>query len=114
MKQENEQHLDTVAYIARANLVHHQQEPQQQHGPDKAGAAMLMSAFLEMYEHWQNDEHGKTTPSDRIYFDATSCIEIRKQLEFEPRHKWTDEEEGIFQLMTSFMFLFRHMYIPKN
>ena len=113
MKQESENYLDTVACIARANLVHHQQKPQQR-GPEEAGAALLMSTYLEMYELWQNNQPGLVAPPERIYFAATSCVELRKQLEQEPRHQWTDEEEGIFQLMTAFMFLFKHMYVPKN
>lgn len=114
MKQESEQYLDTVACIARANLVYHQQTTQHERGPEEAGAALLMSAFLEMYDCWQLDEPGMPAPSDRIYYAANSCAQLRKELELEPRHKWTDEEEGIFQLMTAFMFLFKHMYVPKN
>jgi hypothetical protein len=114
MKQESENYLDTVACIARANLVHHQQKPQQLRGPEEAGAALLMSTYLEMYELWQNNQPGLVAPPERIYFAATSCVELRKQLEQEPRHQWTDEEEGIFQIMTAFMFLFKHMYVPQN
>jgi len=114
MKQESEDYLDTVACIARANLVYHQQQSQQQRNPEVAGAALLMSTYLEMYERWQNDKPGLTAPPERVYFAATSCVELRKQLEEEPRHKWTDEEEGVFQLMTAFMFLFKHMYVPQN
>ena len=114
MKQESEQYLDTVACIARANLVHHQQKPQFERSPEESGAAILMSAFLEMYDHWQKNEPVMAAPSDRIYFAANSCVQLRKELELEPRHNWTDEEEGIFQLMTAYMFLFKQMYIPKN
>ena len=114
MKQESEQYLDTVACIAQANLVHQQKKSPQQRSPDEAGAASLMSAYLEMYDHWQQNKPGLTAPSDRVYFAANSCVQLRKELEQEPRHQWTDEEEGIFQLMTAFMFLFKYMYIPKN
>jgi len=113
MKQESENHLDTVACIARANLVHHQQKPQQRK-PEEAGAALLMSTYLEMYEHWQNNKPGLVAPPERIYFAATSCVELRKQLEQEPRHQWTEEEEGIFQLITAIRFLYKHMYVPQN
>ncbi len=113
MKQESENYLDTVACIARANLLHHQQKSQQR-GPEEGGAALLMSTYLEMYEHWQNNQPGLAAPPERIYFAATSCVGLRKQLEQEPRNQWTDEEEGIFQLMTAFMFLFKHMYVPQN
>jgi hypothetical protein len=114
MEQESKQYLDKVACIAQANMAFHQQTPQFERSPDEAGAAILMSAFLEMYDHWQNNEPGLAAPSDRIYFAANSCVQIRKELELEPRHNWTDEEEGMFQLMTAFMFLFKHMYIAKN
>ena len=113
MKQENKQYLDTVACIAQANLVHHQKKSQQR-SLDESGAAMLMSAYLEMYDHWQENKPGLAAPSDRVYFAANSCVQLRKELEQEPRHQWTEEEEGIFQLMTAYMFLFKHMYIPKN
>ena len=114
MKQENKQYLDTVACIAQANLVHHQKKSQQQRSLDESGAAMLMSAYLEMYDHWQENKPGLAAPSDRVYFAANSCVQLRKELEQEPRHQWTEEEEGIFQLMTAYMFLFKYMYIPKN
>ena len=113
MKQESENYLDTVACIARANLVHHQQNSPQRE-PEEAGAALLMSTYLEMYEHWQNKQPGLVAPPERVYFAAKSSVALRKQLEQEPRHQWTDEEEGIFQLMTAFMFLFKHMYVPIN
>ncbi len=114
MKQESKQYLDTVACIARANLVFHQKKPLPQRSPDEAGAAALMSAYLEMYDHWQQNAPGLAAPSDRVYFAANSCVQLRKELESEPRHQWTEEEEGIFQLMTAYMFLFKYMYIPKN
>ena len=114
MKQESEKYLNTVACLARANLMHLQQKTQQQRDPEEAGAAMLMSTFLEMYELWQNDQSRFTAPPERVYFAATSCVELRKQLEQEPRHEWTDEEEGIFQVMTAFMLLFKHMFVPQN
>ena len=114
MKQESENYLDTIACIARANLVYHQQKHQQQREPEEAGAALLMSTYLEMYEHWQNNQASLEAPPERVYIAATSCVELRKQLEQEPRHQWTDEEEGIFQLMSAFMFLFKHMYVPQN
>ena len=114
MKHESEKYLDTVACIAQANLAHHQQTAPLQRSPDEAGAALLMGTFLEMYDHWQDGEPGLSPPSERIYFAANCCVEIRKELEQEPRHLWTDEEEGIFQLMTAYMFLFKRMYIPRN
>jgi len=114
MKQESILYLDKVACIARANMAYHQQKPQDQRDLDEAGIALLMSSFLEMYDHWQNAETGREEPPKRVYIAASSCVELRKQLELEPRHSWTDEEEGLFQMMTAYMFLFKHMYVPQN
>lgn len=114
MKHESENYLDTVACIARANMVYHQQKQPQHRDRREAGEALLMSTYLEMYEHWQNDDTGPVAPSERVYFAAKSCVGLRRQLEQAPRQDWTAEEEGIFQLMTAFMFLFKHLYIPQN
>ena len=76
MKQESENYLDTVACIARANLAHHQQKPQQLREPEEAGASLLMSTYLEMHELWQKNQPGLVAPPERIYFAATRCVEL--------------------------------------
>ena len=58
MKQESIDYLDKVACIASANIACHQIKPVSQRNDDEAGAALLMSAYLEMYEHWQNAKAG--------------------------------------------------------
>jgi len=51
MEHEREKHLHTAAYIARANLLHHLQKPQQQRNKEEAGATVFMSRFLGIYKH---------------------------------------------------------------
>lgn len=114
MKQESEHYLDKAACIARANMALHQQTPQQDRTPDEAGTAMLMSSFLEMYELWQNHHTGNNSPSRKLYLAAATCVQIRTELEQEVRSKWTDDEEGLFKMMTAYMFLFKQMYAPPH
>ena len=114
MKQENIDYLDTVACVAHANIAYHQSKPVAERNDDEAGAALLMSAYLEMYEHWQNVKPGTEAPSQRVYIAAQTCVEMRKQLQLQERNQWPNETEALFQMMTAFMFLFKHMYVPEN
>jgi len=114
MHKESEQYLQQVACVARANLVFHQQKPQDERNLDESGAALLMSAYLEMYDHWQSVGPGIEPPPQRVYLAASSCVGMRKQLERQPRSTWSDEEEGLFQLMTAYMFLFKNMYVTRH
>ena len=114
MKQESIDYLEKVACIATANVAHHQMKPGSERNDDEAGAALLMSAFLEMYEHWQKGKPGAEPPSRRVYIAADACVQMRNELQTLQRSDWPDEAEGLFQMMTAFMFLFKHMYVPKN
>jgi hypothetical protein len=114
MKQESIDYLDKVACIASANMAYHQMKPVSQRNDDEAGAALLMSAFLEMYEHWQYVKPGSVAPSRRVHIAADACVQMRNQLQKQERSEWPDEEEGLFQMMTAFMLLFKHMYVPQN
>ena len=114
MKQESIDYLDKVACIASANIAYHQIKPVSQRNDDEAGAALLMSAYLEMYEHWQNAKAGTEAPSKRVYIAADACVQMRNQLQMQERNEWPGEVEGLFQMMTAFMFLFKHMYVPKT
>jgi len=114
MEHESELYLDKVACIARANLAYQQQKPRENRSLDEAGASLLMSTFLEMYDLLQRDTFSKKEPSRRIYIAAVSCVQMRKNLENEPRESWSDEEEGLFQMMTAYMFLFKHLYVSLH
>jgi len=114
MKQESIDYLDKVACIASANMAYHQKNPVSQRNDDEAGAALLMSAFLEMYEHWKSAKPGTEPPSKRVYVAADACVQMRNQLHTRERSEWPDEEEGLFQMMTAYMLLFKHMYVPQN
>jgi hypothetical protein len=114
MKQESIDYLDKVACIANANMAYHQMKPLSERDNDEAGAALLMSAFLEMYEHWQNASPGTEPPSNRVYLAADTCVKMRNELQQRDRSEWPDDAEGLFQMMTAFMFLFKHMYVPQN
>jgi len=113
MEQETIEYLDTVACIARSNMVWQQRTPREQRSLDEAGAALLMSCYLEVYDIWQSQAAG-TAPPPRIYLAASSCVGLRRQLEQRPRVSWSDDEEGLFQLMTAFMFLFKHLYVARH
>lgn len=113
MKQESIEYLDRVACIANANMAYHQMKPASERNHDEAGAALLMSAYLEMYEHWQNAKPGTEAPPKRVYVAAETCVQMRDQLEMLERSEWPEEAEGLFQMMTAFMFLFKHMYVPQ-
>ena len=114
MKQECIDYLDKVACIANANMAWHQMTPASQRNHDQAGAALLMSAYLEMYDHWQTAKPGTEPPPQRVHIAADACVQMRRQLETQNRSEWPDEVEGLFQMMTAFMFLFKHMYVPQN
>ncbi|MGB5275846.1 MAG: hypothetical protein WBO16_03480 [Gammaproteobacteria bacterium] len=112
MKQESIDYLEKVACIAHANVAYHQMKPAAERNNDEAGAALLMSAYLEMYEHWQNAKPGTEAPSRRVSTVAATCEQMRSQLQILDRDQWPNETEGLFQMMTAFMFLFKHMYVP--
>ena len=114
MKQESIDYLDKVASIANANMACYEMKPASRRNNDEAGAALLMSAYLEMYQHWQQAKPGTEPPSKRIYIAADACVQMRNQLQMQERNEWPDEVEGLFQMMTAFMFLFKHMYVPQN
>ena len=113
METETIEYLDTVACIARSNMAWHQQTPAEQRSLDEAGAALLMSCYLEIYDIWQTGVAGNSPPI-RIFIAASSCVELRRRLQQRPRVSWSDEEEGLFQLMTAFMFLFKHLYVQQH
>ena len=114
MNQESIDYLDKVACIANANMAHQRMTPASRRNEDDAGAALLMSAYLEMYEHWQKAAPGTEPPSERIHVAAETCVQMRHQLELKERSDWPDEAEGLFQMMAAFMFLFKHMYVRQN
>ena len=114
MKQESIDYLDKAACIANANMACHQMKPESQRKHDEAGAALIMSAYLEIYEHWQSAKPGIEPPSNRVYIAADACVQMRNQLQTQERTEWPDEMEGLFQMMTDFMLLFKHMYVPQN
>lgn len=114
MKQESIDYLDKVACIADANMAYHRMTPAHRRNHDEAGAALLMGAFLEMYEHWQNAKPGTEPPSQRVHLAVDTCVQMRSQLRTRERDEWPAEVEGLFQLMNAFMFLFKHMYVPQN
>jgi hypothetical protein len=114
MKQENVDYLETVACIARANMVYQQQTPTSLRNEMERGMSLLMSAFLEMYDHWCDTGPAMEPPPERIYFAAKTCVQMRNRLYEVARKEWDGEEEGLFQIMTAYMFLFKHMYVPQN
>lgn len=114
MNQEGIVYLDKIACIADANMVWHQLKPAVERNKDEAGAALLMSAFLEMHQHWKSAKPGTEPPSERVYIAADACVLMRNELHKQERSKWPDEAEGLLQMMTAFMFLFKHMYVPMN
>lgn len=114
MKQESIDYLDNVACIANANMVYHQQSASHERSETDSGMALLMSAFLEMYDHWKNVKSATEPPSDRVYIAADACVLMRNDLFSVARHKWNAEAEGLFAMITAYMFLFKHMYVPQN
>jgi hypothetical protein len=114
MKRESIVYLDKVACIASANMVYQQSHPASERNEDEAGAALLMSAFLEMYEHWQSARPGAEPPSERVYIAADACVLMRNELQKRDRREWSDEAESLFQMMAAFMLLFKHMYVLQN
>ncbi len=113
MEQETIEYLDKVACIARSNIVWHQRRRADERSPDEAGAALLMSCYLEIHDIWLSGAE-TAGPPPRLYLAASSCVAMRRQLEQQPRASWSDDEEGLFQLMTAFMFLFKHLYVARH
>ena len=114
MKQETIDYLDTVACIANANMVYQSQTAVDERCEDDRGMALLMSAFLEMYDHWKSAKAGTEPPPDRVYIAAKACAMLRDDMLSVARNKWNEDAEGMYQLITAFMFLFKHMYVPQN
>lgn len=114
MEQESIKYLDKVACIANAHMVYQSQSFPQERDDTESGMAILMSAFLEMYDHWKSARSGIEPPSDRVYIAADACVSMRDDLFSVARHKWNAEAEGLFQMITAYMFLFKHMYVPQN
>ena len=114
MEQESIEYLDKVACIANANMAYHQMTPLEERSNDDAGAAVLMSAYLEMYEHWQKAKPGTEPPPKRVFIAAEACAKMHHHLRTLDRSDWTEDMEGLFELITAFMFLFKHMYVPQN
>lgn len=114
MKQENIVYLDKVACIASANQALLRMKPESERNEDEAGAALLMGAFLEMYKHWKCGKPGIKPPSERVYVAADACVLMRNRLQKQQRCEWPYEAESLFQMMTAYMFLFKHMYVPQN
>ena len=114
MKQESIAYLEKVACIASANMAWHQQTPLSDRTEDESGAALLMSAYLEMYDHWRSARPGTEPPSERVYIAADACVLMRNELQQRARSEWPVEAEGLFQMMTAYMFLFKQLYVPQN
>ena len=114
MKQESILYLDKVACIAHANLSFLQMKPKADRDCNESGAALLMSAFLEMYYHWRSAKPGLEPPSERVSIAADACVLMRNELHKQDRSSWSEEAEGLLQMMTAFMFLFKHMYVCYN
>jgi hypothetical protein len=114
MKQESIDYLDSVACIANAHMVYQSQTTVEERDNTERGMALLMSAFLEMYDHWKTTKAATEPPSDRVYIAADACVLMRNDLFSVARHKWNEEAEGLFQMITAYMFLFKHMYVPQN
>ena len=88
------------------NIAWHQMKPVSDRNEDESGAALLMSAFLEMYDHWRNASPGSEPPSEWVNIAADTCVLMRNELQKQERSEWTAEAEGLFQMMVAFMFLF--------
>ena len=114
MKQESIDYLDKVACIANAHMVYQSQSAIEERDNTERGMALLMSAFLEMYDHWKTVKAGTEAPSNRVYVAADACVSMRDDLLSVARHKWNGEAEGLYQMITAYMFLFKHMYVPQN
>ena len=114
MKQECIVYLEKVACIASANMAWHQMKPAADRNENESGAALLMSAFLEMYDHWRNARPGSEPPSERVNIAADTCVLMRNELQKRERSEWPAEAEGLFQMMAAFMFLFKQMYVTQN
>lgn len=114
MKQETITYLEKVACIAHQNLNYlFDQEGEKK--VDDAGAEILMSSYLQLYADFVNPHQavGKT-PSSEIMLTARTCCDIKREMFSTPRAEWDEQEEGLFKLMTAFMFLFKHLYVMQH
>ena len=114
MEQETKLYIDKVACIARSNMCYQQQTPQDSRTLDNQGMSLIMSGFLEMYDIFVSDIPNQSPPSPKIYTIASSCCEMKNKMMRAPRETWDPEEEGFFKLMTAYMFLFKHLYVPAH
>ncbi|QKQ25524.1 hypothetical protein [Candidatus Reidiella endopervernicosa] len=114
MSPDTREFLDRVACIAQANVNYLHNKEHSERSLDDEGSALLMSAYLELYDQFMGTEARTTTPSSFAYAAAESCCTMRRTLEQLPKHEWSDEEHGLFTLMLGFMFMFKHLYVVKG
>ena len=114
MKQDSIDYIDKVACIAHAHMVYQSQTSRDERDDTESGMALLMSAYLEMYDHWKSTKPGIEAPPDRVYIAAKTCVLMRDDMLSVAREKWNEEAEGLYQMITAYMFLFKHMYVPQN
>lgn len=114
MEKETVEYLEKVACIAHQNLNYLSQQ-EEALKVDDAGAKVLMGSYLQLYADFINPQQATgNTPSPRIKLVARTCCDLKREMFSVPRSEWDDQEEGLFKLMTAFMFLFKHLYVMQH
>ncbi|WP_135622338.1 hypothetical protein [Solemya pervernicosa gill symbiont] len=86
MSPDTREFLDRVACIAQANVNYLHNKEHSERSLDDEGSALLMSAYLELYDQFMGTEARTTTPSSFAYAAAESCCTMRRTLEQLPKH----------------------------
>lgn len=114
MEKETVTYLEKVACIAHQNLttLSHQEGALQ---VDDAGAKVLMGGYLQLYaEFIQPQPVVDRSPSHHTLLVARTCCDLKREMFAVPRSEWDEQEEGLFKLMTAFMFLFKYLYVKRH
>ncbi len=114
MQNETLEYLEKVACIAYQNLRHLEHQDDAEKNLDDQGAEILMSGYLQLYAKLDDPTGHYQSPSDHTMTVARTCCELKNQMMSVPRTEWDGDDEGLFKLMTAFMFIFKHLYVPAN
>ncbi len=114
MEKETVEYLEKVACIAHQNL-NYLSSQQGELQVDDAGAQLLMGSYLQLYADFIHPQQavGKV-PSAQVKLVARTCCDLKREMFSVPRSEWDEQEEGLFRLMTAFMFLFKHLYVMQH
>lgn len=114
MKQETRQYLDLIACIAEENLAYLRDVDEERTKPRDRGATLLMSAYLELYALLAGPIPCREGPSELVQLAAETCVGMRRGMRDWPGENWREQEHGLHNLMLTFMFLIKRLFVVRH